>query len=324
MKRLATSGTDRSLPRTRPGRRLGSRAACGLAPFLVCMTTLTLSGCHMALFDPKGSIGVQEKHLIIIASVLMLLVVVPVIALTLYFAWHYRKSNTQATYAPTWTHSTKIEVVVWVIPCLIVTCLAVLIWRSTHTLDPYRPVQSTAKPVNVDVIALNWKWLFIYPDEDIASVNRLVIPVGRPINFRITSDSIMNSFFIPRLGSQIYAMSGMQTRLHLIADTPGVYQGMSSSFSGPGFADMHFDTAATSEADFKRWVEQARHSKLVLTKAAYQALAAPSRNNPVESYSHVAAHLFEHVVDQYRRDVFPGRPPHPAIPLNPSAARVSE
>ncbi len=278
----------------------------------------------MALFDPKGSIGVQEKHLIIIASVLMLLVVVPVIALTLYFAWHYRKSNTQATYAPTWTHSTKIEVVVWVIPCLIVTCLAVLIWRSTHTLDPYRPVQSTAKPVNVDVIALNWKWLFIYPDEDIASVNRLVIPVGRPINFRITSDSIMNSFFIPRLGSQIYAMSGMQTRLHLIADTPGVYQGMSSSFSGPGFADMHFDTAATSEADFKRWVEQARHSKLVLTKAAYQALAAPSRNNPVESYSHVAAHLFEHVVDQYRRDVFPGRPPHPAIPLNPSAARVSE
>ena len=183
---------------------------------------LPLAGCNqLELMNPKGSIGTQEKDLILIALGLMLLVVIPVMVLTVAFAWRYRESNTRATYAPKWAHSTGIEAVVWSIPCVIVATLAVLVWKTTHSLDPYRPLESDVAPVNVEVVALNWKWLFIYPDYGVATVNRLPIPVGTPINFRLTSESIMNSFFIPQLGSQIYAMAGMETQLHLIADQAG-------------------------------------------------------------------------------------------------------
>nr|WP_258002245.1 ubiquinol oxidase subunit II [Burkholderia sp. WAC0059] len=261
-----------------------------------------LGGCNWVLFDPKGDIGVQEKNLILLALGLMLLVVIPVILLTLYFAWRYRSANTRATYAPTWAHSTAIEVVVWTIPCLIVIALAVLIWRSTHSLDPYRPIDSQERPVRVEVVALNWKWLFIYPDYSVASVNQLAIPVDTPIDFRITAESLMNSFFIPQLGSQVYAMSGMQTQLHLIADQPGVYLGRSSAFSGPGFSDMHFDTLATSRGAFDAWIAKAKRSPLTLGEAAYQALRQPGIKAPVTVYSSVAPGLFDRVVDQYMRN----------------------
>jgi len=260
---------------------------------------LLLGGCNLALFNPKGDIGSQEKHLILIALGLMLLVVIPVIALTLFFFWRYRASNPKATYAPTWAHSTRIEVVVWTIPCVIVAFLACLIWGTTHSLDPYRPIASGIAPVRVEVVALNWKWLFIYPDYGVASVNELVMPVDTPIDFKLTADSIMNSFFIPRLGSQIYTMAGMQTQLHLIADTRGTYQGLSSAYSGAGFSDMHFSAEVTTRAEFDHWIKQARSSPVTLNEGVYQELAKPSTKNAAAVYAGVDPMLFDNVVNQY-------------------------
>jgi cytochrome o ubiquinol oxidase subunit 2 len=262
-------------------------------------SALLLQGCRLALFDPKGDIGNQERHLILISTGLMLLVVIPVIALTLYFFWRYRATNTEATYAPEWSHSTTIEVVVWTIPCVIVAVLAVLIWRSTHALDPYKALASDRPPVKVEVVALNWKWLFIYPDYGIATVNELVIPAHTPIEFHLTADSLMNSFFIPRLGSQVYAMAGMETRLHLIADEVGTYAGRSSAYSGAGFSGMRFDTIAVNDVDFADWIKRTRTSSPALTADGYHALTAPSEHEPARKFGKVEPGLFEHAVDQY-------------------------
>ena len=276
--------------------KFSSAVRLSLCPVALMM----LGGCsNMELLNPKGDIGVQEKVLILLALGLMLLVVIPVIVLTLVFAWRYRASNTRATYAPKWAHSTSIEVVVWSIPCVIVAFLAVLIWRTTHSLDPYRPLESDVAPVRVEVVALNWKWLFIYPDYGVATVNRLAIPVNTPIDFKLTSESMMNSFFIPQLGSQIYAMAGMQTQLHLIADSPGTYAGRSSAFSGPGFSDMHFDTVATSREAFDAWIREARNSPAVLDDSTYRRLEQPSTKTPVTIYASVAPGLFDNIVNRY-------------------------
>jgi cytochrome o ubiquinol oxidase subunit II len=261
--------------------------------------TLFLAGCHLTLLDPRGDIGTQERHLILVALALMLAVVIPVIGMTLFFFWRYRESNKQATYAPEWSHSTAIEVVVWGIPAMIVLFLGVLIWRTTHSLDPYRPLDSKVQPVRVQVVALNWKWLFIYPDCGIATVNQLEIPAKTPIDFQLTADSIMNSFFIPRLGSQVYAMAGMQTQLHLIADEPGTYHGISSAFSGPGFSDMHFEVRAMSPAEFQAWVGRVKQRQGILTFEGYHTLASPSTNDIPTTYAQVQDGLFLHVVNQY-------------------------
>jgi cytochrome o ubiquinol oxidase subunit 2 len=276
--------------------RLSSVVARASVPLLL----LALGGCNkLELMDPKGAIGAQEKNLILIALGLMLLVVIPVMVLTVVFAWRYRETNTKATYAPKWAHSTKIEAVVWSIPCVIVAFLAVLIWRTTHSLDPYRPLESDAAPVNVEVVALNWKWLFIYPDYGVATVNHLAIPVGTPINFRLTSDSMMNSFFIPQLGSQIYAMAGMQTQLHLIADEAGTYAGRSSAFSGPGFSDMHFDTVAMPKEQFDGWIKQAKTAPAALDEGTYRSLEQPSIKTPATTYASVVPGLFDSIVDSF-------------------------
>ena len=275
----------------------------GAATRVLCLgALLALSGCASDLLDPKGAIGEQELTLILVAMGLMLLVVLPVIALTLYFAWRYRASNTDATYAPKWSHSTKIEVVIWTIPTMIIAILAVLIWDTTHSLDPYKPLESAVKPVRVQVVALNWKWLFIYPDYGVASVNQLQIPVDTPIEFSLTAESLMNSFFIPQLGSQVYAMAGMQTKLHLIANSPGVYNGLSAAYSGSGFSDMHFDTVASSRPAFDQWMQQARKSPLKLDKAAYGTLEQSSHGHPVAVYTGVATGLFDGVVNKYMHD----------------------
>ncbi|MFM0736591.1 ubiquinol oxidase subunit II [Paraburkholderia xenovorans] len=266
---------------------------------LALSTSSLLGGCSMVLFNPQGDIGVQEKNLILLALGLMLLVVVPVIILTLYFAWRYRASNTKAAYAPKWAHSTAIEVVVWMIPCLIVATLAVVIWRTTHSLDPSQPIESKTKPVHVEVVALNWKWLFIYPEYGVASVNQLALPVDTPIQFDLTAESLMNSFFIPQLGGQIYAMSGMRTQLNLIANAPGSYAGRSAAFSGPGFSDMHFETIVTKRADFDAWIERARNSPVSLDQSTYEALARPSQKNAVMVYANVSRGLFNDIVGQY-------------------------
>ena len=267
----------------------------------VALLPLMLAGCDMALFSPKGDIGVQEKNLIIIASGLMLLVVIPVILLTLYFGWRYRETNKRARYEPTWSHSTGIEIVVWTIPCIIVAILGVMIWRTTHALDPYKPIQSDVAPLRIEVVALDWKWLFIYPDYGIATVNQLPVPVNTPLEFKLTAQAMMNSFFIPHLGSQVYAMAGMQTRLHLIADEPGVYPGLSAAYSGPGFSDMHFLTHATSRQEFDAWVKQAQAAPQQLDKAAYERLAQPSGRMQPAVYAQVQPQLFDDIVNQYMK-----------------------
>lgn len=256
-----------------------------------------LSGCKAELLDPKGAVGMQEKHLMLTALWLMLIVVIPVIIMTLVFAWRYRSTNTKATYAPRWSHSTAIEAVVWIIPCIIIAILATLTWTSTHELDPYKPLKSDVKPLNIDVVAMDWKWLFIYPDLNIATVNQIAMPVGTPVNFRITSATVMNSFFIPQLGSQIYAMSGMQTKLSLIADHPGTYAGISSNFSGPGFSGMRFTAIATDQKGFDDWVAKARATDNPLTKTVYAELNKPSEDNKVTFYSSTPPSMFDFILN---------------------------
>ncbi|WP_438864811.1 ubiquinol oxidase subunit II [Neptunicella sp.] len=264
---------------------------------------LMLCGCSGGILDPKGQVGVDEKNLIIISTILMLLVVIPVIVLTLYFAWKYRASRDVEIYAPKWAHSTKIEAVVWLIPIIIVVVLGVITWQSTQELDPYKPLEGQGKHMTVQVVSLDWKWLFIYPDLGIASVNELAFPAGVPVEYKITSESVMNSFFIPQLGSQIYSMAGMETQVHLIADHPGTYDGYSANYSGAGFTDMQFKAIATqSQADFDSWVEKVRQHGGNLTQATYQKLAAPSENDPVSYFGHVQQGLFHSIVMHYMQD----------------------
>jgi cytochrome o ubiquinol oxidase subunit 2 len=259
-----------------------------------------LAGCsNLDVLDPKGSVGMAERSLIAVSTWAMLIVVIPVIALTLIFAWRYRASNKSAEYRPKWAHSTGIEIAVWLIPSLIILFLAVLTWKSTHELDPYRPLESQVKPINVEVVALDWKWLFIYPDLGIATVNQLEFPVGTPVNFNITSDSVMNSFFIPQLGGQIYAMAGMQTRLHLIADEAGDYAGESANFSGKGFSDMKFRAIASSPEEFNAWVAKVRASQDNLDMNRYNVVSQPGEKAPVTYFSSVDPKLFHNIIARY-------------------------
>ncbi|MBV8047366.1 MAG: ubiquinol oxidase subunit II [Paludibacterium sp.] len=273
-----------------------SRLVLWLSPLALVL----LTGCQGGILDPKGQIAADEKSLIVTATLLMLLVVVPVIVLTLVFAWKYRASNVNATYAPKWAHSAKIEAVVWLIPIIIVSFLAVLAWRTTHALDPYRPLDSDKKAVKIDVVALNWKWLFIYPELNIATVNQIAFPKDVPVDFRITSDTVMNAFFIPQLGGQIYAMAGMQTQLHLIANAAGTYDGFSSNYSGAGFSGMKFNAIATATpADFDKWVAQVRAAGQPLDIDAYRQLAVPSENHAVAYYTAPTPRLFDAVMHKY-------------------------
>jgi cytochrome o ubiquinol oxidase subunit 2 len=276
----------------------------GLVPLL---GTLLLGGCNMTLLNPTGQVGLEQRNLIITATLLMLLVVVPVIVMTFLFAWKYRASNTDAVYTPKWSHSTKIEVAVWTIPVLIIIALGYITYISTHELDPYRPIQSDVKPVTIEVVALDWKWLFIYPEQGIATVNKIVFPANTPINFKITSDAVMNSFFIPGLGGQIYAMAGMQTKLHLIADRNAEMDGISANYSGAGFTGMKFKAISTSQADFDAWVSEVKKAPKQLDQAEYEALSKPSQNNPVELYSSVTPNQFQIIVDKYE-GMKPGKP----------------
>jgi cytochrome o ubiquinol oxidase subunit II len=293
-----------------------ARRLAGLAPLSL------LGGCSWDLMDPQGSIGVQNLSTLAWATLLMLIVVVPVLILICVFSWRYRASNLAADYAPDWSHSNRIEVVIWVVPALIVAALAVICFRSTHNLDPYKPLVSAEKPVEVEVVSLDWKWLFIYPEYGVASVNELAMPVGRPVNFHITSDTVMNSFFIPQLGSQIYSMAGMQTQLHLVADKPGTYKGISANFSGDGFADMRFAAQAMDQKGFDAWVAKAKASPATLDQAGYAALAKESKNDPVRLYGTVTPKLFDTVLMKDMAKPANGKPMHMAMQMPaPAAAR---
>jgi len=262
-------------------------------------STLLLTGCKMALLNPEGVIADKEMHLLIFSTVLMLIVVVPVIILTLVFAWKYRAQNTKATYTPDWAHNNTLEAIWWAIPCIIIAILATVTWISSHRLDPYRPLDAKAKPIVIQAVALEWKWLFIYPEKHIATVNFVQIPVHVPVEFLITSDAPMNSLEIPQLAGQIYAMTGMRTKLHLMANKPGDYAGLSTNFSGAGFSDMTFTVRASSQKKFDHWVKAAQHSSKKLTMQAYKKLEQPSEKDPVEYFSLAENGLFNEIIKKY-------------------------
>ena len=273
------------------------KAAVRLFP---AIAALFIGGCSkLVLLDPKGPIGETERFVILLAFALMLLVVIPVIIMAFWFPWKYRASNSNADYAPNWSDSGKIELVVWLVPAAIVTCLSVLIWYTTHRLDPYKPLASTGKPVNVQAVSLDWQWLFIYPDENIAVVNQLVFPAHVPLNLRITSDTVMTSFFIPQLGSQIYAMAGMQTQLHLLADAPGIYAGQNQQYSGEGYAGMNFKAVAATDEQYAAWLAEGRKSKQKLDQIGYRQLTQPTIGGAISYFSSVEPGLFDSIINKY-------------------------
>ncbi|WP_395479880.1 ubiquinol oxidase subunit II [Candidatus Curculioniphilus buchneri] len=269
---------------------------------LLLLTVMSLSACNnMVLLDPKGQIGLEQRSLILIALGLMLIVVVPAITMALIFTIKYRESNTKAAYRPNWSQSHLLEWIVWTIPIIIIIILAILTWKSTHDLDPSKPIVSNFKNINIEVIALDWKWLFIYPEQGIATINEIVFPKGIPVKFKITSNSVMNAFFIPQLGSQVYAMAGMNSTLHLIANQSGKYKGFSSNFSGHGFSGMKFTAIAVQDqAMFDTWIKKVKTSPNTLdTMEDYEKLTVPSECHVIEYFSNVKSGLFKTVIERF-------------------------
>lgn len=254
---------------------------------------------HFALFFPAGSIAEAEGRLIIVVFLLMLIVVVPVFILTAYFAWHYRESNTKATYTPKWDTSIPHEVVWWSVPVAIVFVLSIIAWNAAHDLDPYKAIESPNEPVVIQTISLRWKWLFIYPSERIATVNSITIPENTPVIFRITSDAPMNSFWMPEIAGMIMNMPGMITELNVIVPERGTYVGMSSNYSGEGFAGMDFKIHVVSREAYQSWAKMTQMSGQALDFHKYQKLAEPSKKVPAEHYRLAARKLFRYVVMKY-------------------------
>lgn len=264
---------------------------------MVLLWRLT-AGRNWGMLSPAGPIANKERALIIFACLLSLVVVVPVFTLTIMIVYKYREGR-RAKYAPEVSGNVWLESIWWTIPSLLIFIVGVLTWRSSHVLDPFRPLDAAAKPLTVQVVALDWKWLFIYPDQHVASVNFMQIPTNTPVNLQITSDAPMNSFWIPQLSGQIYAMSGMNTQLHLLADKAGDYRGLSANISGRGFSGMHFTARAGSEGDFNQWVSLADRSPQRLNQAAYKHLAQPSTGNKVTYYSGASPQLYQSIIDKY-------------------------
>lgn len=267
----------------------------GLIVFLVRYV-----GSHnMGVFNPKGIIAIAEANLLITAVCLMLLVVIPVLVLLFSFAWRYREGNKEAKYSPDWHTNITLEVIWWTIPTIIIILLSMLTWKSTHDLDPYKPIDGSLKSITIQVVALDWKWLFIYPDEHIATVNYVVFPKDTPIHFMITADAPMNAFWIPQLGTQVYAMPGMTAQLHLMANEEGDYNGISSNFSGDGFSGMKFIAHTTSQDGYETWLQSVKTSPQILDENEYEKLAKQSKNNPVTYYASTDESLYRNIIMKF-------------------------
>lgn len=264
------------------------------------LITYSLMNHGIYVMEPKGNIGHQEKDIIITSSLLMMIVVIPVMVLTWAFAWRYREGKHKGKHTPDWEHNNLAEYCWWGVPLIIVGILSIITWRTSHTLNPFRPLDSDVKPIKIQVVALEWKWLFLYPEQGIATVNYLQFPEKTPLNFEITSDAPMNSFWIPQLGGQIYAMPAMRAKLHLIADEPGTFRGKSASFSGKGFAGMHFPAVSVTSEEFNQWVAKVKSSPDQMGWASYQKLLVPSENHPKELFVLTDPNLFEQVLNKYR------------------------
>src|SRR6202021_2532046 len=272
-----------------------TRSASGMWLRAISMTSVAmlLASCNEGVLDPHGPVGKAERIIPLDSTAIMLAVVIPVIVLTLLFAWWFRARNKQARYRPDWEYSGRIEMIIWSIPALIVLFLGGIAWTGSHDLDPPAPLAESKAPLDIEVISLDWRWLFIYPQEGIASLNRLVVPAGVPLRFRLTSTTVMNSFFVPQLGSQIYAMPNMVTHLNLKADQPGTFEGLSAQFSGDGFSDMCFDLVSTQTEAFKAWVNSTKTQGGVLDEKTFEELVRPARANGVQTYAQVSKGLFD-------------------------------
>ncbi len=275
-----------------------------LVLWFIGLLVVYLHNSNFGVLNPKGIVAFKERRLMIITVLLGLLVVLPVYVMTFAIAYKYREGNKKAKYSPELSGNVFAETLWWGIPTAIILVLSVITWNSSHDLDPHKALAVSGRPMTVQVVALDWKWLFIYPEQNIASVNYVQFPVNKPVNFIITADAPMNSFWIPQLGGQIYAMPGMSTQLHLIADKAGDYKGSSANISGKGFAGMRFTAKASSEADFSNWEKSAKESPNGLTMAEYKSLVKPSENNAATLYSSAEAGLFDNVVHKY---MVPGR-----------------
>ena len=265
---------------------------------VLAVLLILLAACHTAVLSPAGPVGAADRIVLLDSLAIMLAIVVPTIVAILAFAYWFRASNTRARYLPEWAYSGRLELIVWSIPALVVFFLGGIAWISSHLLDPAEPLKSEAKPLEVQVVSLDWKWLFIYPQQNVASVNRMVVPAGVPLDLKITSASVFNVFFVPRLGTMIYAMYGMTTRLNLQADRPGVYPGLSAHFSGDGFPGMAFDVHAVPPEQFAQWAEATRALGPVLDEAAYRKLLRQSQDVSPYNYRSVQTGLFEDIVEQ--------------------------
>ena len=260
---------------------------------VVLIGAATLGGCNEGVLDPKGPIAVANRQILFNSLGIMLAIVIPVIVATLGVAFWFRASNNRARYRPDFEYSGRLEMLVWSIPAMTVFLVGGVAWVGSHDVSPRKPIKSSVKALRVQVASLDWKWLFIYPDQGIASVNRLTIPVGTPISLELSSSGVMNSFFVPQLGSQIYTMAGMVTRLNLLADEAGTYRGFSAQFSGDGFSDMHFDAEVVTGEKFAQWIEAARSAGPELNATTYASLAKPTAAVAPFTYRSVAPGLFE-------------------------------
>lgn len=265
-----------------------------------------LSGCNLVVLNPSGDIAAQQGDLIVYATVLMLIVIIPVMALTVFFAFKYHKDKTDSAYEPDWDHSVSLEIVVWAVPLAIIICLAGLTWVATHRLEPYddlkrisaeKPIDPNVEPLEVQVVALDWKWLFIYPEQGIATVNEAAVIVDRPVEFKLTSNTVMNAFYVPEMAGMIYTMAGMETELNAVLNHAGTFEGFSANYSGNGFSGMRFDLHSSDQAGFDAWVEKVRAEGTELSREAFVELEEPSKNNPVAYFGSVEAGLWDKVLN---------------------------
>lgn len=270
-----------------------------VAAGLVALLGLYISTHNIAMLEPKGLISDKERDLIVTCSLLMLIVVIPVLVLTFIFAWRYRENGAKRKHTPDWEHNYIAEMCWWGVPFVIILILAVITWKTSHELDPFKPLPESKKPIEIQVVALNWKWLFIYPQQGIATVNWVEFPEKTPLNFEITADAPMNSFWIPQLGGQIYAMPAMRSKLHLMATEKGSFEGRSTNISGKGFSGMIFTAKSSSENDFQEWVDLVKSSGRVLDKNSYNALVEPSEYDPVSYYVLEDPNLFDQIIMKY-------------------------
>jgi cytochrome o ubiquinol oxidase subunit 2 len=287
--------------------RAPSASALWLRALSITSAATLLASCNEGVLDPQGPVGKAERIILYDSTAIMLAVVIPVIVLTLVFAWWFRARNSQARYRPDWEYSGRIEMIIWSIPALVVLFLGGIAWTGSHDLDPAVPLADSTPALDIEVVSLDWRWLFIYPHQGIASLNRLVVPAGVPLRFRLTSTTVMNSLFVPQLGSQIYAMPNMVTRLNLLADRPGTFEGLSAQFSGDGFSDMRFDLVSTEAEAFKEWVDTTKTQGGVLDAATFEELERPAKAEGVQTYAQVSEGLFDRISSRSMAAVLPPR-----------------